>query len=50
MKKGEITWDKLGTWILLLVFLVLILLLVYNQKDKFMLAVEGIKIAFRFGG
>tara|TARA_Y100000310_G_C20641506_1_gene794200 strand:+ start:1639 stop:1806 length:168 start_codon:yes stop_codon:yes gene_type:complete len=50
MKRGEITWDKLGKWILLLIFLVLILLLVFSQKDKFMEAVESIKIAFRFGG
>lgn len=49
MKKGEITWDKLGIWILLLIFLVLILILTFTQKDKFMLAVESIKLAFRFG-
>ncbi len=50
MKKGEITWDKLGKWILLLIFLVLMLLLVYSQKDKFMQAVESVRIALRFGG
>ena len=50
MKKGEITWDNLGKWMLLLIFLILTLLLVYEQKDKFMLAAESIKLVFRFGG
>jgi len=50
MKKGEITWDNLGKWMLLLIFLILMLLLVYEQKDKFMLAAESIKLVFRFGG
>ena len=50
MKRGELTWDKLGIWILLLVFLVIILILVYGQKEQFMIAVESIKTALRFGG
>jgi len=50
MKKGEIAWDKMGNWILLLIFLVLILALIYFQKERFITAVESIKTAFRFGG
>ena len=50
MKKGEIAWDKMGNWILLLIFLVLILALVYFQKERFSVAVDSIKTAFRFGG
>jgi len=50
MKKGEIVWDKLGGWILLLIFLVLALILVFAQKERFLESVESIKLLFRFGG
>jgi len=50
MKKGEITWDKLGKWILLLILLIILLVLAFTQKENFLNAVESMKTAFRFGG
>jgi len=49
MKKGEILWDKLGKWILLLVLLILVLAIIYFKKENLLDAVENIKTAFRFG-
>ncbi|MBS3172251.1 hypothetical protein J4438_01555 [Candidatus Woesearchaeota archaeon] len=50
MKKGELAWDKLGKWILLLIFLILILIVVFKQKDQIMNAIKSLGIALRFGG
>ena len=49
-KKGEIVWDRLGKWILLLALLVILMLLVYTQKENLFKMLDSIKIAFRFGG
>jgi hypothetical protein len=50
MKRGEIVWDKLGKWILLLVLLIILLMLAYTQKENFINALESLKTALRFGG
>lgn len=49
IKKGEIVWDKLGKWILLLALLISVLVIIYFKKESLLDAVESIKTAFRFG-
>jgi hypothetical protein len=50
MKKGEIVWDKMGVWILLIILLVILLVFVYIQKGNFGDILESLKTVFRFGG
>ncbi len=48
-KKGEIVWDKLGIWILALVFLILLILLVFKQQDNIGNLIKEIGDVLRFG-
>lgn len=50
MKQGELMWDKLGMWILLLIFLIIILVIVFKQEDQIMNAIKSLGVALRFGG
>lgn len=48
-KKGEI-WNKLVFWILALILLIVLLLIIYDQKGTVANLLEDLKTIFRFGG
>jgi len=50
MKKGQLGWESIHTWILVLVFLVVILLIVFMNKERMADFMNDLKIFFRFGG
>jgi len=49
-KKGEIVWDKMGVWILLIILLILILVIIGDQNDRISDILNQLKTVLRFGG
>ncbi|MCD4759978.1 hypothetical protein K8R33_03750 [archaeon] len=50
MKKGEIVWNKLGTWLIILILLIAVLLIIFKQKEQLVELLDTIKNVLRFGG
>jgi hypothetical protein len=49
-KKGQLGWENIYTWILVLVFLAAILMFVFMNKERTMDYLDKIRLFFRFGG
>jgi hypothetical protein len=50
MKKKGMVMERMGTWILLIIILIILLTFVYFKKEHLLDAIESMKTAFRFGG
>lgn len=50
MKKGELAWDQIGIWILALVLLIVLLFIIFGNKETLLNLVKELGIALRFGG
>jgi len=48
-KRGELVWDEIGKWIMLLVLLIIIIFIIIDQKERIYDALDSLKTALRFG-
>ncbi len=49
MKKGQLGWENIYTWLLVLVFLVVMLLIVFGNKERMAEYLDKMKLFLRFG-
>ena len=49
-KKGDLAWDNIGVWILMLLVMVAVLLIVFTNKEMMTDLFEKTKMFLRFGG
>ncbi len=49
-KKGQLVWDDTTKWVLAIIFMIVVALLIFANKELLLELVEKIKLALRFGG
>ena len=49
-KKGQLIWEDIKSWILVLLFLVTIVIIIYLNKEKALELLDKLKLLLRFGG
>tara|TARA_Y100000310_G_scaffold295212_1_gene326329 strand:+ start:103 stop:255 length:153 start_codon:yes stop_codon:yes gene_type:complete len=49
MKKGQLIWEDITKWIVILVFMVAAIILIYLNKEKMFELFEKAKMVLRFG-
>ena len=48
-KKGQLVWNDITKWILAIIFLIVVALLIFSNKELLFDLLEKIKLALRFG-
>jgi hypothetical protein len=49
-KKGQLIWEDTTKWVLAIIFLVVVALLIFANKELLLELLEKIRLALRFGG
>ncbi|MBT3690860.1 hypothetical protein HOG16_01290 [Candidatus Woesearchaeota archaeon] len=49
-KKGQLGWDNIYTWVLVLAFLVVILIMIFTNRERMVEILDSVKSFLRFGG
>lgn len=49
-KKGQLGWENIYTWVLVLAFLLVILIIVFGNKERMFEILDNVKTFLRFGG
>ena len=50
MKKGQLVWENIAKWVLVILFIVIVLLIVFSNNEKLKEKIEKIKDFLIFGG
>lgn len=49
-KKGQLVWDDTTKWILAIIFMIVVALLIFANKELLLELIEKVMLALRFGG
>ncbi len=49
MKRGQLVWDTISKWIIALVFLVIVVLILFTNREKLVELTDNVRLFLRFG-
>ena len=49
MKRGQLVWDTISKWIIALVFLVIVALILFMNREKLIELADKVRLFLRFG-